>query len=238
MNAIEQKALKSLVEQWNNVMTHLEKLRLPAARPDDGYRIFSLIEHPKVAGQIGFEVAPVTFNVPERAYASPDIFIVAKGRIYLDEDALKTQKALKTVNFATEVGYFRKSKTKAELDHIYGAHYDFSFDEIGHPIFHAQMKSYNERACYVTEEFQLDCTSNDLIKHVLRTVRLPIAQMDFFALVLQICADHLMSKDSPPEEIEAFADLRKVSRAIQGAGHLCANLSAAPPCMRSVHWYS
>jgi hypothetical protein len=236
MNPIETKAHRLLVEQWTNVKTQLDRLSLPNARPDDGYGIFSLIEHPKVDGQLGFEIAPVTFNVPERANASANIYIVAKGRIYLEQDALKSDGALKTVSFATEVGYFRMSKGK--LNHIYGAHYDFSLDEIGHPIFHAQMKSYNERARLVSDAYQLDCDSNDLIKDVFRTVRLPTAQMDFFALVLQICADHLMSKDSGAEEKKAFADLRQVSHAIQGAGHLWKKLSEAPPCMRAPHWYN
>lgn len=239
MNGIEQRAQKLLVDQWNSVKAQLARLSLPDARPDEGYGIFSLIEHPKVPGQIGFDVAPVTFNVPERAKNTPNntpnIYIVARGRIYLDQDAIRNQRALKTVSFATEVGYFRMGNSS--LNHIFGAHYDFSLDEIGHPVFHAQMKSYNECGSLVSDAFQLDCPSNDLIQGVLGTVRVPTAQMDFFALVLQICADHLMSKDSGPEERAAFADLRQVSRAIQGAGHLWTKLSEAPACMRSLHWY-
>jgi hypothetical protein len=234
MNAVEDKALRSLVSQWDNVKMYLDKLQLPAARPEDGYRIFRLIEVPKVADQIGFDIGPVTFNVPERANQTPNMFIVAKGRLYLDELALRATKALKTVSFATEVGYFRK--TANGLDHIYGAHYDFALDEIGHPVFHAQMKSYNDQASHV-EQFQPDCLSEDHMKPILRTVRLPTAQMDFFALLLQICADHLMSKDSGEEERETFSKLREVSRKIQGAGHLAANFIQAPPCMRSLHWY-
>lgn len=235
MNPIEVKAKQLLLDQWNNVKAQLARLSLPAARPDDGYAILSLIEHPKVEGQIGFEIAPVTFNVPERANASPDIYIVAKGRIYLDQEALKKHRVLRTVCFATEVGYFRMSSGK--LNHIYGAHYDFSLNEIGHPIFHAQMRSYNDRASLVSKAFHLDCDSHDHIKEVFRTVRLPTAQMDFFALVLQISADHLMSKDSGNEERKAFADLRIVSQAIQGAGHLWKELAEVPPCMRAFHWY-
>lgn len=235
MNPVETTALKLLVDQWSNVKTQLDRLSLPDARPADGYGIFSLIGHSKVDGQIRFNIAPVTFNVPERANAAADLYIIARGRIYLDQAAIKSRRALKTVSFATEVGYFRKSKDK--LKHIYGAHYDFSLDEIGHPVFHAQMKSYNERGREVSEAFQLDCDSDDLVKHVLRTVRLPTAQMDFFALVMQICADHLMSKDSGDEERKAFADLRKVSHEIQGSGHLWAKLAEAPACMRAPHWY-
>jgi len=49
---------------------------------------------------------------------------VATGRIYLDENALNPPGTLKTVSFATEVGYFRK--TRRGLEHVYGAHYDFA----------------------------------------------------------------------------------------------------------------
>ena len=235
MTPIELKARNLLVCQWANVLTQLERLSLPEARPIDGYQIFDLIDHPKVDGQIGFNIAPVTFKVPERAHGSPDMYIVAQGRIYLDQAAIKESKKLKTVRFATEVGYFRMAT--GELNHVYGAHYDFSFNEIGHPVFHAQMKSYNERGQWVSDAFQLDCESKDHMAHVLRTVRLPTAQMDFFALVLQICADHLMSKDSGVEQREAFENLRKVNHSIQGAGHLWGRLVDAPSCMRSQHWY-
>jgi hypothetical protein len=235
MKPIEERALRSLISQWENVKMLLDQLRLPAARPDDGYAIFSLIRDPQLSGQIGFDIAPVTFNVPERATQSPNLYIVADGRIYLDEQALRTERALRILNFATQVGYFRKARNG--LDHIYGAHYDFTLDEIGHPIFHAQMRSFNEHASYIAQ-FQPECASTDYMKHVLRTVRLPSAQMDFFSLVLQICADHLMSKDSGKEERETFSKLRDLSRKIQGAGHLAAAFLQAPPCMRSLHWYS
>ena len=234
MNSIESTARRLLVDQWNNVKAQLDRLSLPDAKPNDGYQIFSLIEDPKVDGQIGFDIKPVTFNVPERADASPNMFIVAQGRIYLDQTMVKSN-TLKTVSFATEVGYFRMSK--GELHHVYGAHYDFSFDEIGHPIFHGQMRSYNERASWISDAFKLDCGSKDHMAGILRTVRLPTAQMDFFSLILQICADHLISKDSGDDQKKAFENLRDASSAIQGAGHRWETLVQAPRCMRSQHWY-
>jgi hypothetical protein len=236
MNKIESRGHKLLIEQWNSIKADFEKLRLPAALPNDGYQIFSLSTAIPEEGKICFEVNPVAFNVPERANETPNIYIVARGRIYLDTEALNTESVLRTVNFATEVGYFRKSG--GALNHIYGAHYDFSGNEIGHPVFHAQMKSYNDRSPLITELFELDCLSNDLIKDVFRTVRVPTAQMDFFSVILQICADHLMSKDSGDEDKRVFEGMRSTTRAIQGAGHLWAKLVDAPPCMRSVHWYN
>jgi hypothetical protein len=235
MTRNELTARKLLIQQWNNIQPQLQRLNMPAIRPADAEGLFKLITHSKVAGQIGFEITNVTFNVPERANGATDIYIVATGRIYLDETALNPPSTLKTVSFATEVGYFRK--TRRGLEHVYGAHYDFALDEIGHPVFHAQLKSYNERGQEVSETFQLGCESTDCVGGVLRTVRLPTAQMDFFALIVQICADHLLSKDSGDEERRAFADLRKVSQDIQGAGYLAARLTNTAGCMRAPHWY-
>jgi len=42
-------------------------------RPTDAEGLFALITYPKVAGQIGFEIGNVTFNVPERANDATDI---------------------------------------------------------------------------------------------------------------------------------------------------------------------
>lgn len=234
MKPLERRAQKLLIEQWDRLKSYLYQLRVTAVRPDDGFSIFELISHPKEAGVVAFTVKPVTFQVPERAGGGPELFIVAQGRIYLDEPTLQAG-ALKTVRFGSEVAYFRKGK--GNLDHIYGAHYDFSLNEVGHPIFHAQMRSYNERATLIASQFEINDPSIDHLENVLRTVRLPTAQMDFFALVMQICADHLMSKDSGKEDKEAFAGLKLVSKNVQGSGHRFNSLVDVPPCMRSYHWY-
>ena len=42
-------------------------------RPSDAEGLFALITYPKIAGQIGFEIGNVTFNVPERANDATDI---------------------------------------------------------------------------------------------------------------------------------------------------------------------
>lgn len=235
MNLVETKAKRLLVDHWSNVCMQLDQLNLPDTRPIDGHQIFELIEYPKVEGRIAFTVNPVTFNVPERADGAADMYITVRGRMYLDEAAVRTSSKLTTVSFGTEVAYFRFRQGK--LNHVYGAHYDFSLNEIGHPIFHAQMKSFAARGELVSDVFTLDCGFEDQIANILRTVRLPTAQMDFFALVLQICADHLISKNSSAEQREAFEDLRLASYSIQGAGHLWPQLANAPPCMRTQYWY-
>jgi hypothetical protein len=235
-NKIEARAEKLLIEQWNAVKQQLTRAGALDTRPDDGYGIFSLVDYPKVQGQVQFNIAPVTFNVPERADSSSDLYIVAEGRIYLDYEALEKESRLSTVGFATQVGYFRLT-IDGKLCHVYGAHYDFSEDEIGHPVFHGQMKSFNEHGALVSETFTLDCESTDLIKGVLRNVRVPTAQMDFFSVILQICADHLISADSGEDQKDAFNQLREASRSLQGAGHLWPQLKDVSICMKSHHWY-
>lgn len=162
MNSVEIQAKRLLVDQWSNVVTQLGRLNLPDTRPIDGHQIFALIDYPKVDGQLAFTVNPVTFNVPERADGSADMYITVKGRIYLDEAAVRTSRNLMTVSFGTEVAYFRMRQGK--LNHVYGAHYDFSLNEIGHPIFHAQMKSFVDRGKLVSDTFTLDCESEDHIE--------------------------------------------------------------------------
>lgn len=226
------------MDQWNAMKAKLEQLGQHVVRPDDGYRIFKLIDDdPRTPqGQIAYSVDPVVFHVPERASDSLNMYIVVKGRIYVDHDTLKTEKVLKTTNFGTEVGYFRFKQDK--LNHVYGAHYDFSYNEVGHPLFHGQMRSFKDRGALVSENYDgIDPEPIDYMEKVLRTVRLPTAQMDFFGVVLQIAADHLMNQFSSGDQIRAFEELCEISKGIQGAAHRWAELNEAGSCMRARHWY-
>jgi hypothetical protein len=239
MKTIESLGQRLLIAQWNAMKAKLDQLGQYVVRPDDGFRIFRLMENdPRTpAGQIAYWVDPVVFQVPERANdLSNNMFIVVKGRIYLDIGPLKIEKALKTMNFGTEVSYFRFKQEK--LNHVYGAHYDFSFNEVGHPVFHSQMRSFNDRSTVVSENYSgIDTESLDHMAMVLRNVRLPTAQMDFFGVVLQIAADHLMNKFSNDDQKRVFEALCDISKDIQGAAHRWSELSEAGSCMRARHWY-
>lgn len=238
MNTIESRGQKLLIEQWNLLKDKLSRLGSYVVRPDDGYRIFKLIENdPRIpVGQIAYKVEPVVFQVPERAEDSLDMYIAVQGRIHIDYSTLKDEKRLKTMSFGTEVGYFRFRQDK--LNHVYGAHYDFSHDEVGHPIFHGQMHSYNERSTWISANYDgVGEESLDCMAAVLKTVRLPTAQMDFFSVVLQIGADHLMSKDAGDDQQKVFSEMREISKSIQGAGHRWPRLNNACLCMRAQHWY-
>lgn len=239
MNQIESRGQRLLIDQWNAMKAKLDQLGQHVVRPDDGYRIFRLMEDdPRTpAGHIAYWVDPVVFQVPERADdLSNNMFIVVQGRIYLDHDALKTEKMLKTMNFGTEVGYFRFKNDK--LNHVYGAHYDFSFNEVGHPVFHAQMGSFNDCSVVVSANYDgIDAESDDHMGKVLRNVRLPTAQMDFFGVVLQIAADHLINKFSSEEQKRTFEALCEISKGVLGAAHRWSELNGAGSCMRARHWY-
>ncbi len=218
--------------------SRLEKLGQHVVRPDDGYRIFTVLQNDQRVppDQIAYAVEPVVFQVPERAAGSLNMYIVVRGRIYLNRAALKGEKSLRTMSFGTEVGYFRLKQD--QLNHVYGAHYDFSLNEVGHPIFHGQMRSFNDSCASVSQNYEgISGQSVDFMCNVLRTVRLPTAQMDFFGVVLQIAADHLMSKSASNDQKLAFDELCEISKAIQGAAHRWPEFDRANGCMRARHWY-
>lgn len=239
MKIIESRGQKLLIEQWDRLQEKLGELGRHLVRPGDGYQIFQLMkDDPRTpAGQIAYTVRPVVFQVPERADDSLDIYIAVQGWVHVDHDTLRDERRLKMTNFGTEVGYFRYRQDR--LNHVYGAHYDLSYDEVGHPIFHGQMCSFNERCALISANYSgVGVESDDHMARVLKTVRLPTAQMDFFGVVLQIGADHLMSKDSGDDQKKVFGEMREISKSIQGAGHLWPRLNEAAPCMRAQHWYS
>lgn len=232
----EMRALKLLVERWNAVKAQLDQLHMPQARPDDAYRIFNHIE-PKIAGEVGFSVGPVVFNLPERANGRPDLFVVLLGRLHFDELKITNDSKLQIVNFATQVAYFRQKDN--DLVHVYGAHYDFALNEIGHPAFHAQMRSYCERYQDVANSFDMTCTPTDRVKDILRNVRLPSAHMDFFSYVLQLSADHLIDRTSGEADLQAFRELKQAAAIVLGAAFRVPQLAntAAQACLKANHWY-
>jgi len=237
-NPLEQRARKLLVERWNAVKETLGRLNMPDPRPEDAWSLFLLMDPQPNPDEIGFEVRPVVFNFRERAnHRTADMYVVVCGRLYFDGAWIRENSLLRTRNFATEVAYFRMNNDG--LDHVYGAHYDFEPNKAGHPVFHAQMRSFCERFQQIVDLYEFECKPNDLIPGVLRTVRLPSAQMDFFSFVLQLCADHLINEESGQEELAAFKDLRTASAAIQGAGFRFPGFAdpAVRGCMRANHWY-
>jgi hypothetical protein len=228
---------RRLTEQWNALRAELHRLhQIAEVRPDDVDVFQSLDESTDDAAFV--ELRPVVFNLPERAtHTDNNLYIVVQGRLSFDRRKFREERRLLTHRFATEAAYFRRSIDS--LTHVFGAHFDFSADEVGHPVFHVQFKSFAELGEHVRQQYRVDLPITDAVKGVLKTVRIPTAQMDVFSLFVQICADHLLHKDSNEEEIEAFDTLLAKSRFCQGAGFQFARLGSdeARVCYRARHWY-
>jgi hypothetical protein len=236
--------LQTLVQQWGEVTAALAKMgRSVSVRPDDGWRIFKPVD-----GSPGeFEIGPVVFNLPEvtrargprnlRREVALDLFIVVHGTIVLRPDE-NSARGLLTEKFMTRVAYFRRQA--AGLSHVYGTHCDFSLNEVGHPVFHSQLRSYCEYSKYVREQFEVAGTDDeDCVRGLLQNVRVPTAQLDVFSVFLQICADHLLGQSSGEEEKRAFDILKSKGGFLRGAAAQAPHLmsEAATSCYRATHWY-
>lgn len=234
MTPLESKAKDLLVRQWNSAMEALGAFSLNVV-PNDPWSIFSLTtSHRQKPGELSFTINPVTFNVPERAGDTRlNVYISVRGWINLDEKQV-TNKTLCAVGFGTEAAYFRSKD--GILNHVFGVHYDCSLDEVGHPTFHSQQRSYKDRDTEIITHFQLKSADEDPLKNILRNVRIPTAQMDFFALLVQICADHLIDQNSDPEQLKNFDKIRASSAEVHGVTDLLQRLQVAK-CTRGGHWY-
>jgi hypothetical protein len=198
--------------------------------------IFSIDSNP-TATEIKLNINPIILNLPERiGRPEANLYIAVSG--WLSFEKTKLRERLRTHGFGTRIGYFR-TKPKV-LEHVYGAHYDIEENLTGHPVFHSQMSSKIEFAEQVCEAFSLTAPLCDRMTYVLKNVRVPTAQMDVFAVILQLCADHLMSSQSGDEAKAAFATMVASCGFFDGAAHRFAYLNAglAPSCYRSPHWYS
>jgi len=229
--------LRRLTEQWRELLGELQRLNQVAeVRPADDDVFQPLNEGGAEAAF--FELKPVVFNLPERAtHANNDLYVVVQGRLAFQRQEFTEHRRLLTHSFSTQTAYFRR-KTDS-LDHIFGAHYDFAKDELGHPAFHVQMKSFAEMAAHVRERYRLDLQVKDVVKGVLKTVRIPTAQMDVFSLFVQICADHLLHSESSTDQVRAFDTLLSKSKFCQGAGFQVPRMGTAEAieCYRARHWY-
>ena len=107
-------------------------------------------------------------------------------------------------------------------------------------MFHGQLGPMRELDDAIREHFRVAASVDDHVGKLLRNVRTPTAQMDFFSVFTQLCADHLMTAKQPKGRVAgAFARVRSACDFMLGAAHRLAHLSAprAAECYRSTHWY-
>jgi len=229
----------ALVRHWEDFNADISGLSgVASIQPKDGWSVFVYMG--AEGNSANFELTPIVVNLPERAPGvTSDLFVVIKGRLSIDRSHFEVAGKIRTLNFATKAAYFRQKGSK--LTHVYGAHYDFTANEIGHPVFHVQMRSFEEFSHEIkNREYGLEeAEVTDLVKGILKTVRLPSAQMDVFSFLLQLVADHLLSTDSGDDDKTRFRELLDRSKFIQGLGSQVARLQAPPAnlCYRAVHWY-
>ena len=238
MDSLDANIRFAIARHWEHFVAGLKALSSSVdIRPEE--ITFKLIPFDENEQTSNFELQPVVFVLPERAdHVEANLHVVVSGTISIDRPHFHAHKSLRTVKFQTRVAYFRLKPATAELEHVYGAHYDYEGSQAGHPVFHAQMKSFAEMRVHIDGYDSL--VFHDRLDRILTRVRIPTAQMDFFSLVLQLVADHLLSASSGEAEIEAFSELLDTSRDVQGAGYLTARLGVAPAiqCYWALHWYS
>lgn len=239
MNADAKTVMRRLASAWESV--HLNMQRMVASssiRPANHEEVFAWVSD-AASDQVKFVVRPFVINVPEKATLnSLNLYIAVSGWISFEKISIETKEKFRTSGFGTKVGYFRW-KERDGFQHVYGAHYDIDEESPGHPVFHGQMRSQSEFAGNIRDLFLIDGSVDNRVAKILRNVRVPTAQMDIFSVIMQICADHLMSKESSGEVKQAFKSLREYCDFFIGVAHRLAYLNAtsASSCYRSTHWY-
>lgn len=232
-----QRVLLRVRTAWEQAVHSMQQMyQASVVKPANPYEIFSA-DSGAGNDEVKLLVGPIVFNVPERPNrAKADLYIVVEGWLTFEGPDFKAA-PLRTKNFGTQVGYFR-SKAGA-LEHVYGAHYDMDEVRPGHPVFHAQIGPQLAFGGNVQDQFSVEGEIVADMGNILKTVRTPSAQMDIFAVMIQICADHLIWKDSSVEVMGAFTGLRASCDFLVGAAHRLAYLNAVPAahCYRSTHWY-
>ena len=233
------RALKCLRIAWTTKIQEMRKMnQATMVRPLAPQQVIR-VDEAVTGGIVKLNCGPAVFKLSERANAIPEMYVVVDGSICIQEGN-RPSGPLETVWFATKVGYFRSKRNR--LDHVYGVHYDMDERYDGHPVFHAQLSPAKTFAASILDEFHLDAELCDHVGPMLRNVRTPTAQMDFFSVFTQLCADHLMSTKSTgshPHVVAAFDRVRSACDFLQGAAHKLNHLNSgrAPKCYRSSHWY-
>lgn len=233
------RARNQLTSYWSNISTAWKRL---GGSADMRPVTFSEVVRSQPGRQLAFAIEPVVFNLPERANnRQNDLFVVVRGTYEFDPDALENERKLLISRCGTQVGYFREKG--GQLVHVYGAHYDFEPTAFGHPAYHAQINTFVDMATEITKRFSLSVSEPpvDHVEKLIRTVRIPTAQLDVFSTIVQLIADHLLYEDSGPEKRKAFSELLRHSAICQGSNvlvpHLAEGQEGRKDCFRAHWWY-
>ena len=237
---IRARALKSLHLAWTTKIQGMQGMNqateVRPLVPQQVIRVDARVN----GGTVKLDCGPAVFLLCEKANGIPEMYVVVEGSLCVKESG-QSRGSLETTCFSTKVGYFRSKRNR--LEHVYGVHYDMDERGDGHPVFHAQLRPARDFASVIRSQFRLGTKDIDHVKPILRNVRTPTAQMDFFSVVTQLCADHLVSVNSASSDSDvmaAFNDVRAACGFLRGAAHRLRYLNSggAPMCYRSSHWYS
>ncbi len=195
---LKSNALRRLREAWTSNVRQMKRMhQATAVEPRSASDVF------RVAGQgadgtLRVECGPAAFKLCEKAGGVPNLFVGVEGWISVRGSG-REDAPLCTIDFGTRVAYFR-SKDDG-LAHVYGVHYDMDEKSAGHPVFHSQFRTMTELSEPVRRHFGIRGHVEDHVGKVLRNVRTPTAQMDFFGVFTQLCADHLMTAKQPRGDV-------------------------------------
>ena len=227
---------KRLSDVWRVVQSNMKRMcGASDVRPSDPYRVFRLDVPTDDA--VACNVGPVVFRLPERAKGGvPRLYIAVDGLLVL-RVPVGNDGRLCITSFGTRVGYFRERDRT--LEHVYGVHYDCAHQQVGHPVFHAQMDPQEGFVGIINEHYRQDLELRNHIDRVLKNVRSPTAEMDVFSVFVQICADHLVWEGSGTMATDAFGKIRDSCGSLGGVAEGIQEFQAALPCCyRSVRWYA
>ena len=232
-------ALKELHTAWTNKIQAMRTMdQATSVHPLAPQQVFRPAEQ-ICEETVKVNCGPAVIKLCERAGGLPNLYVVVEGSICLQKSG-RADTPLRTIGFGTRVGYFRSKRNR--LEHVYGVHYDMDERGDGHPVFHSQLGPMEEFASAVCKHYRLNVEVVDHVGKMLRNVRIPTAQMDFFSVLTQLCADHLMGLNESGAQSQlakAFGHVRSACNFMQGAAHKFTYLSTenAGECYRSSRWY-
>lgn len=206
-------------------------------KPSKAEEIFRYTQNAETA-TLEVDVRPVTFRLTEKPQNNKaDLYVTVSGRICFSEAA---DGRLLTVHYKTQAGYFRQHPDEAsKLKHVFGVHYDFD-GNIAHPIFHSQMAPMLQFKEAINRSFSKDFRDiENCIDPILANVRIPTAQMDPFAVFLQLCSDHLINEKTERSSASHYTQAIAACDFFDGAcvGLAGFNRALERRHIKSQHWY-
>ena len=231
-------AQRSLREAWQRVYGSLRKINqdvlLKPTSPSDVIRLLD-----SSRDQAKFVLGPIVLFLPYKlsARSNEKVYAVIEGSLTLERS--DREEFPRTSHYATHIAYFKPQDNK--LIHVFGAHYDFD-PRIAHPVFHVQISSHAKYAESVAQKIHSIvglADDGDKVRGLMGNIRVPTAQMDFFAVFLQVCSDHLVNEKSTSEDRSHYKQIRELSWPFlsYGPSHTGLCESNKNRCFRSQYWY-